>query len=1649
LRILSIFLKILFGIIIFLFLIILFIRSPWGQGIIKDKAISYLAKKTNTTITLDRLYLTFSGNIKINDLYIEDLQGDTLLFSQSLIADIPIWPILTQSKIDLNFLEWSGVTANIIRPDSVEGFNYQFLLEAFASEDTQEIQADTSASTMTFSVGEIRLSNIHALYQDQLTGMDAKVRLGDLKVKMKDFDLDEMLFSVASASLDQSHFEYIQTKPVESPETESSSPLPQLSLQNITIRNLTGFYESDPDDLSAKINIHELELDAPIVDLAKMDFEISSFELNQSDVYLHMSDDFSTPAEDSVMVSVSENTLWPEWRIKIDQISLEDNQITFLRGENVVSAGDFNPAAILLTDFNFQLEDLYLKDKTAGAKLQHLSFMEGSGVDVEKFSFEMEMTDESLSVKDFSFIGLDSRLSGELSSRFSELQDLIEMREETEFRLDFPEIYVNLDEINRFAPDLARNEYFSVLSKDPIKAVLHVSGSFSDLRLQEARLNWGSETQIFAAGNIKNPLQPDRIRLHLPTLLLQSGRHDLAKLIKEEELGIQIPEKMRIEANASGDPEDLSANAFLQSTVGNIEIIGHYLNKNQLEFDLDAKISNLRLDTLLQNPQLGELAITIEAKGSGKDIENLNGHLQSKIERLEFNEYVIEDWQISGNIENGEGVVQSEYQDKNIDASLQADFILDSIAPSINADLILTGADLAALGIMNEPVAVAFDLHASAKGNQDRYEAAIQIESGRVVHKDQSYKAGNIDLQIFGTQDTTSVELTNSILNFSLHSNSTFAGFTEALTSHIENYLIDSITIKDSDSLRTPVRMDLDLRMAEAPVLKDVFLKGLEKMDTLSLQVVFDESRKNLDARLHLPYLLYSGIEIDSVHMITFSDPNDFNIDLGLQKINAGPITINRTQFNTRIEDQKLYSTLNAKYEEEDLVLVHLEAEQHQDTFTLHLSPDSLIIDSKHWDIPATNMMSYADSFFHFRDFILSQGNQSFRIDEDPAKNAISIGFENFEVDNLVSYFNPDTMLASGRVDGFIEVFQPMSPFGFNADIEVKEFEVYQADMGTLALSARSLENLEYEGKMTLKGGDVEMSAMGSYSSSEEGNLDAEIDIEHIEMTALERFSFGEFNNGSGFMSGKIAVNGTISDPLYSGEILFSKAGFNVTMLDAPFVLSQETIQFDNNGVHFDNFQIRDEEDHVFMINGNIGTENFLNPIFDLQLEADDFQILNSQKENNDLFYGEAVFDVNATITGDLKLPKVDLQLDIGNQTNITYIMPQAEAKLEKRDGIVVFVNKENPDDILMRQEDEAVIVTGYDINAVISVGKEAVFEVIINEETGDHFVVSGEGDLNFSILPNGQILLTGLMEIEDGHYEMNLYNLVTRRFDIVQGSKVSWSGDMMDASLDVSTRYRIDASPYSLMAPRTSGSDVNVKNQYRRKLPFLVYLNIGGSLNHPNLDFNIDMPEDSQGASGGQVYGQIQQLNDQEQELNKQVFSLLVLGQFYPDSGSDGSGGGIENVARDNINQALSDQLNMFSDRLLGDTGVELDFGLDTYTDYEGDNPQRRTELDIAAQKKFLDDRLIVKVGSEVDVEGGQGNTQETNPLIGNVSVEYLLTEKGNFRIRGFRKNTFENVIDGQTIVSGLALIFTQEFNKFDQLWRAMLLKRNKESEE
>jgi translocation and assembly module TamB len=91
------------------------------------------------------------------------------------------------------------------------------------------------------------------------------------------------------------------------------------------------------------------------------------------------------------------------------------------------------------------------------------------------------------------------------------------------------------------------------------------------------------------------------------------------------------------------------------------------------------------------------------------------------------------------------------------------------------------------------------------------------------------------------------------------------------------------------------------------------------------------------------------------------------------------------------------------------------------------------------------------------------------------------------------------------------------------------------------------------------------------------------------------------------------------------------------------------------------------------------------------------------------------------------------------------------------------------------------------------------------------------------------------------------------------------------------------------------------------------------------------------------------------------------------------------------------------------------------------------------------MDDRMIISVGGQVDVEGSP-NQQQPNQgdnLFGDVSIEYLIDTEGQWRARAYRRNTFESVIDGQLIVTGLAFIFNKEFNAFRELWRGAAVRR------
>jgi len=1653
-KFLKIFGKILLGLLLLFILLVLFIRSPWGQGIIVDKATSYISDKTNTKVEIERLFVTFSGNVFLDGLFLEDKKGDTLMYSKSLEVDVPLWPIIHGKGISIDQVDWTGLRANIIRRDSVQGFNYQFLIDALAATDTTATTTTEEPSQTEFTIGDVNFNAFDLVFKDDVTGIDSRLKLGLLDLEVDEMDLESFRLHVNDLTIENTDIQYTQNKPFPESEDSEEIPLPYIIVDNLQLKNITANYNAAPDGFVASGKIGNFILELPKADLAEQTIDITQISLADTDILLEMttSEAETKPSEDPIG---NNEFNWPEWIVTIDHIALENNNMRYLVNGTKPQQGTFNPNALVVDNFFLIAEELYLQDESIGIQLKDFRFEEASGLHFKDLAFEGVFTEQNLDISQLNLHMNENSLNGNISLQYASVNDLINIPDVSRIKTNLSTFELSLNELFRFQPELKNNEYLLAVSRKKVTGNLRANGTLASLEIPEGNFNWGNTTSVNARGTLYNPMNVDSLRLDFPVFNVNTVREDAMAFVNEDSLGISIPKTISLKSNFKGALDDISAEAVVQTPDGQIDITGNYLNRETIAYEANVEVKKLQLGKILKNEQFGELNLTLKSSGEGSDINNLDAVVDATISSFQLNDYAIEDLSLSGEMEDGEGTLTSEYRDDNLDLSLYTVVQLDTVSPGFAVKLDLKGADFQALGLTERNIRGAFVLKADFLGNTETFTFTAEVEDGIAVYDNQSYLLGNLEVNAFANPDTTSLDITNKMVDVTLRSNADPAEFSKALQRHLERYLSEEFQISDTenDTIINPVNLELKAKISQAPIIRDVFLSSLEEMDTIDIYVDFSESKRQLTADILMPYIKYGGNQIDSLALGLQSNAENFDVNFSFRNIVAGPLDIKRTSLEASIENQILNLDFNSYFDEERIVHFNADVTRKNDTIRLQIDPAEFIINKKEWSIPERNEIIYAENFLAFNNFNIRRNGQEFTLSSsrpEIEKEHISVSFENFRLADLLDYFNPENTLAQGRLNGNVILEDPFGSLGLIADMEVNEFNVMDVPMGTLNLDARESAAGIYDFNLAVKGGEVDLDLTGDYEADEvAAKLNLDLALNEVKISAIEGFSDGEITNTEGSFSGDIKVSGTTAEPQYEGNITFDDARFTVATLNAGFGINDESLRIDNEGLNLDQFQIEDENGNDFVVDGSILTETFTNPEFDLQFDAQNFRLLNSTREDNDLFYGTAVVDIEATLKGNLNLPKLDAKLNVGEETDVTYIMQESELAIEEREGVVIFVNREDPDDILTQTRDESYALTGFDVNALISINEDAIFNVVIDEQTGDNFQIGGEGDLTFTINPNGRTNLSGRYTLNQGHFEINLYNLVKRRFEIADGSTVTWAGDPFDALLDIRAIYRVEAAASSLMAPASGSFDAGMNNRFRQQLPFLVYLNIDGELMQPVLTFDLDMPEDEQGAIGGQVYGRVQQINQQEEELNKQVFSLLVLNRFFPESGSDGSQGGAMSIARNNINQALSERMNKFSDQLLGSTGVELDFGLDSFTDYGEEGSQERTQLDITARKRLFNDRVIVSVGSEVDIQGSNQNPDERSPVIGNVSVEYLLTENGRFRLKGFRRNQFENVIDGQLIVSGIALIFTREFDKFAELFTKAAEEQQLEDEE
>jgi len=1627
--------KIILGLFLLFVSAILFIRSPWGQDIIVTKVTSYISKKTQTKIKIDKLYLTFTGNLHMKGLYMEDTLGDTLVYSKSLESSIALLPLLRGSEINIKSIEWEGLRANIIRLENTETYNFSFLIDAFASNDT--ITKTETSKPLKFSINTVSLKKININYNDALLGIESHLKLGNFKLVSEALDIEKSQFKITKVILKDSDLTYLQTKTFVETEDDTNSISPFISINEIKVENTHINCNVLPEKLKLGALIGHFSTSIPKLDIKKQAIALKYLRLNKSKI------NFQSLATATV-TNQPNNFTWPNWKLSIDDIDIKNNTIAGKTGLKPNVNKEINFENIVANRFTLRAKNVNYAPKNLKGVINRFSFDERSGFSLKKLNVDFNVSDTNTIISKLFIATNNNSINGLIELNYASVNKLIEVPEQTIFKAILPALSLNPKDAYNLEPSLKQNEYIQAFSKKNLSGELNINGTLEHFDVSKSNLKWGTTTLV-TSGNVSNISETSKLKIGLSNFRVKTFKNDILSFISEERLGIEIPESIELLGTVSGSLSNLKGKATLDIPDGSIIVDGAFKTEENLAFKGTFNINDFNLGKILKTDKVGIISFTSLIDAQGKTINSLTGTLRSEFKKLELNNYDYSNLKLDGNITNGKGIINLNYKDENLDLTSITELQLDTIATKIKTKLQLNGAHFKSLGITEEDVRAKFAMELDFAGNTKDFLFQTNTKDAIVIRNKKKLAIGDVLLKASVKNGTTMASVKSNPIDGNLSGNTNPAGLIKALEQHFDAYF------RETPSVKGTALMSFNASIKQAPILKDVFLPNLEALDPVKIKIHFDEAKETVTAQINTSHLIYSGNTIDSLQFNLDSKNKHLNFDFDLAKLKTGMLDVKTISMKGYNKEKILFLDFNAFDSEEKLIKIQSEIEKQNDTIKYHINPLTLLLNKKKWRIPTTNLVEIAPNSINFKDFVLSKNDQKIIISNSlKNSNKAHIGFEfsNFNINTITSLFNSNKPLASGILNGQFIIENPYSKMGLIAKTTITDFEIMNIPMGFLEFKATSQNSTAYLLNLGVNSDNINLNIAGTYTALEEkSNLDFNINLEDLKLQPFEKLVSNYISKTSGSLKGNIKLSGTATTPEILGGLHFEASGFTINSLNTAFTLPSESIQINSEHISFDKFTMLDSNQNPFVLDGKITTKTLENPTFSLSLKAENTQVLNATKQDNELFYGTVNLDTDITVGGSLNLPKIKGSLKINKNSNFTYVIPEDEINTVEKEGIVLFVNKKNPDDILTRKNLEVsstAPITGLDIDAQLTVSKSATFNIVVDAKTGDNLKISGTGDFKVGVQPEGTTTLSGKYEVNKGHYEVSLYNLVKKRFDIAQGSTIIWRGNPLDADMDIRAIYAVETQASGLMATKLSSKNATVSNKFRQKLPFLVYLNIKGELLKPDLSFNLDMPKDTKGELGGEVYSQVQQLNTEEEELNKQVFSLLVLNQFFPSSASDGSSGGSLSIARDNVNNMLSDQITNFSNKLVGKTGVTLDVGLDSYTDYQGNTPINKTQLDVNASKRLFNNKLIVEVGSGIDIQENSQNAGQATPLVGTVNIQYLFSENGRWRLKAFRKNKFESVVDGQVVVTGIALVFNREFNKFKELWQKIL--RNEE---
>ncbi|PIF05939.1 MAG: hypothetical protein CSA36_04175 [Draconibacterium sp.] len=345
--------------------------------------------------------------------------------------------------------------------------------------------------------------------------------------------------------------------------------------------------------------------------------------------------------------------------------------------------------------------------------------------------------------------------------------------------------------------------------------------------------------------------------------------------------------------------------------------------------------------------------------------------------------------------------------------------------------------------------------------------------------------------------------------------------------------------------------------------------------------------------------------------------------------------------------------------------------------------------------------------------------------------------------------------------------------------------------------------------------------------------------------------------------------------------------------------------------------------------------------------------------------------------------------------------------------NFIEFINNADEND----EQDFFITSSDFNLGLTIEATPSARVQLIYNSQIGDVIKAQGEGILLFNMNKDGDITLSGNYTITRGDYLFTLQNIINKRFTIAPGGTISWSGDPYNAIIDISAIYKLKASLADLPLSTYAGTE----SRYVR-IPVESVIHLTNELTNPSIDFEVKFPEENTG-----VKNELMQFFNTDEEKNKQILSLIVLGKFYTPEYMRGQ------YEAQNPSMIGTTASELFSNQL-SNWLSKINSNLDVGFNYRPGNRITNDELELALSTQLLNDRVTLNgnIGNNVNPESSN-NSQ----IVGDFDIRVKLIPSGKIEFKAFNHSNNNLIYETAPYTQGIGFTFKEKYNTLGDLFK------------